>query len=80
VGLQYSLLARGADDPSLEEDAFVALAAHKYGLYSGLRTVHFRDLVKMRKNLFLRLVYPAMGLLAVASTIVVALLPAPVRP
>src|SRR5712691_1453382 len=79
VGLQYSFLARGADDPSLEEQAFVALAAHKYGLYSGLRTVHFQDLMKMRKNMFLRIVYPTMGLLAIASSVVVNLLPPPAK-
>ncbi len=61
TGKHYAELARGDDDPYVEDNAAIALTTHRYGMYSNLRAFRWRDLRRARPRIFFQAVYPFMG-------------------
>lgn len=71
TGRHYAALSRGAAHSYAELNAQVALASHKYGLYSNLREFRWSDLLRSRPRVFVRVFYPVM--IALGAVVAIAL-------
>jgi DNA-binding transcriptional LysR family regulator len=67
LGLYYVALARGEEDPQAQEDFEVALLAHSFGRFSGIRAFRLRDLRNTRPRVVIRVLYSTLLIAAIVA-------------
>jgi hypothetical protein len=67
----YSSLSRGEDDPQAREDFQVALIAHQFGRFNGVRKFRVRDLKRARPRIVILILYGALLASAASSGLIV---------
>lgn len=65
--LYYAALARGQEDPQAQEDFEVALLAHNFGRFQGIRAFRVRDVRYIRPRVVIGVLYSTLLIAAIVA-------------